>query len=72
MRQKYFLLNFAIKQKFGNYAEFGKAVGMSKIQVSNRMTGRVKFVKSVIETWAEVLEIQQEDIWNYFEPVEFN
>ena len=55
-----------IVEKFGSQAAFSKAVPMSEVSISKKLTGDTRFSQSDIIRWCELLEIEKDDIGAYF------
>lgn len=66
MQYSYRKLRGRIKEIFGTQEAFAKAVGISKVSVSKKLTGKVKFTQSDIEQWADLLLILRKDYGEYF------
>jgi hypothetical protein len=61
-------LHGRIIEKFGSCEAFGRAVGLSKAQVSDRLNNKVAFKPDEIPLIcsAEILDIKTEEIGTYF------
>jgi transcriptional regulator with XRE-family HTH domain len=63
---KYAKLRGRIKEKFGTQGNFAKALGISQISVSRKLTGKVAFSSDDIEKWCKLLEIPIKEAGLYF------
>ena len=50
----------------GSQAEFSKKIGQSEQSITAKLSGRSSFTQGNIIAWCEVLDIDQNDIGNYF------
>lgn len=66
MQYSYRKLRGRIKEIFGTQAAFAKEVGLSKISVSKKLSGKTEFIQSDIERWAKILGIKREEYVEYF------
>ena len=55
-----------IYEKYGTITAFADALGVSKQVVSMKLNKHLGFTIANIEKWAELLDIQQEEIGAYF------
>ena len=55
-----------IISRFGNYAPFAEAIGLSRAQLSDRLNNKVKFQPEDICATCDVLDIAAEHIGRYF------
>lgn len=63
-------LEARIIEKFGDFETFGNHVGMSKDKVNTRVRGTIHLKESEIENFVNVLDIQPNQIQEYFFDVE--
>ena len=49
-----------------NQTDFAKALGVSLVAVSRKLTGKSGFTGRDIEKWCEVLEIPLKEVGSYF------
>ena len=66
MSFKYNKLRGRIVEIYGSQAKFAEKVGQSEQIITAKLAGRSSFTQENIITWAEALEIDQNDIGNYF------
>lgn len=50
----------------GSQAEFSKKIGQSEQSITAKLSGRSSFTQGNIIAWCEILDIDQNDIGNYF------
>ena len=55
-----------IVEKYGSQSRFAEALGITENTVSRKMQGKVEFSKDDMINWAELLDIPQGDIPDYF------
>ena len=55
-----------IISKYGNYAPFAEAMGLSRAQLSDRLNNHVKFKPDDIMLACDLLDIPAEEIGRYF------
>lgn len=55
-----------IVSRFGNYASFAEAMGLSRAQLSDRINNKVNFKPEDICTSCDLLDIAAEEIGKYF------
>lgn len=55
-----------IVEKFGSQTKFAAALGITKNTVSRKMQDKVEFSKDDMVRWAELLEIDSSEFWDYF------
>ena len=55
-----------IVEKFGSQGKFAAALGMTENTVSRKMQDKVEFSKDDMVRWAELLEIDSSEFWDYF------
>ena len=63
---KYNKLRGRIIEKFGSQVAFAEAVGLSKTQLSKKMTGKAGFDQNDIVKWCGLLDIPVEEAGLYF------
>ena len=63
---EYRKLRGRIVEKYGSIRVFAEAVGISEVSVSKKMNGRAGFSQKDIENWCDLLEINREEIPDYF------
>lgn len=66
MQYSYRKLRWRIKEIFGTQAAFANEVGLSKISVSKKLSGKTEFTQSDIDRWAKILGIKREEYVEYF------
>ena len=66
MKVAYNKLRGRIVEICGSQAEFSKIVGQSEQIISAKLAGNSAFTQDNIITWCKVLDIDQNDIGNYF------
>lgn len=55
-----------IIEKYGSQGEFAKIVGCSLSFLSQYLNGKKKLDQPTIDKWANALDIESVDIYNYF------
>lgn len=55
-----------IVEKFGSQGKFAAALGMTENTVSRKMQDKVEFSKDDMVRWAELLDIDSSEFWDYF------
>lgn len=55
-----------IVEKFGSQTKFAAALGITENTVSRKMQDKVEFSKDDMVRWAELLEIDSSEFWDYF------
>lgn len=63
---KYAKLRGRIVEKYGTISKFGDAVGLSRVSMSNKLTGLTGFSQADILRWCELLEIDISEVGLYF------
>lgn len=63
---EYKKLRGRIVEKYGTMESFSKVVGLSKVSVSNKMTGNTGFSQGDIEKWSAALDIPSYEYGAYF------
>lgn len=66
MTFNYNKLRGRIVEKFGTQREFAKKLGTAEQTVNAKLAGRIKFSIADVLKWAELLEIDQNEIGIYF------
>ena len=66
MRYKYNKLRGRIVEIFGSQAAFAEKIHTSVQTVSAKLLGRSNFTQDNILVWSEALQIDQNEIGNYF------
>ena len=66
MSFKYNKLRGRIVEICGSQAEFAKRLGLSEQIISAKLSGNSSFTQDNIIKWCEILDIDQNDIGNYF------
>lgn len=66
MQYAYKKLRGRITEVFGSQAAFAIALGLSKISVSHKLTGKSGFSQSDVERWAKLLNIQRSEYGEFF------
>ena len=66
MEWNYSKLRGKIKEKCGTQEEFSSKIGISKSSLSQKLNNRIEFTQDEIYKACNVLEIPDEDIFNYF------
>lgn len=66
MAYSYSKLKGRIVERYGTQTNLAKKIGISKNSMSKKLTGKTEFSQSDIEQWAELLEIDRKDYWEYF------
>lgn len=66
MEFKYNKLRGRIVEIYGSQVEFAKKIGQSEQIITAKLAGRSSFTQDNIITWSEALDIDQNDIGNYF------
>lgn len=72
MEINYNKLRGRIVEKFGNCSNFANVLGISRIAMSNKMTGKTGFSRDDIATWCKLLEIPCDEITDYFFALDLN
>ena len=55
-----------IIEKYGSQGKFAAALGMTENTVSRKMQDKVEFSKDDMVRWAELLDIDPSEFWDYF------
>lgn len=55
-----------IIEKYGSQGKFAEALKMSENTVSRKMQDKVEFSKDDMVKWAELLDIDSSEFWDYF------
>ena len=55
-----------IIEKYGSQGKFAAALGMTENTVSRKMQDKVEFSKDDMVRWAELLDIDSSEFWDYF------
>jgi len=63
---KYRKLRGRIIERYGTLSAFAKAVKLSEVSVSNKMTGNTGFSQDDISKWSSILDIPVEEYGSYF------
>lgn len=66
MSFRYNKLRGRIIEKFGTQSEFAKKIGMSEQIITAKLAGKSSFTQGNIIAWCETLDIDQNDIGDYF------
>lgn len=66
MRFNYAKLKGRIKEKYGTQERFAKAIGLTPTTFSYKINGKTKWGQDEIVKAAELLEISQDEIVEYF------
>lgn len=66
MRYSYRKLRGRITEVFGSQAAFAKAIGLSKISVSKKLTCKTEFSQSDVERWSKLLNIKRSEYGEFF------
>lgn len=66
MAKTYNKLRGKIVEHFGNQKTFAENVGISEQSVTAKLNGKSDFSQSDIIKWCELLQIEANDIGNYF------
>lgn len=66
MSFQYNKLRGRIVEIFGSQAKFADVVGQSKQIITAKLSGRSSFTQDNIITWSRALNIDQNEIGNYF------
>ena len=53
-------------EKYGSQGKFAAALGMTENTVSRKMQDKVEFSKDDMVRWAELLDIDSSEFWDYF------
>lgn len=62
----YSRLRGRIVEKYGSMSHFADSVGMTRVSVSNRITGKIMFTVEDVDKWATLLDIDVTDLHRYF------
>lgn len=63
---KFGALRGKIVEKYGNMAEFSRALGKDRRTVSAKLNGRVGFTTKDLAAWSKMLDIPVDDWGRYF------
>jgi transcriptional regulator with XRE-family HTH domain len=63
---EYNKLRGRIVEKYGTQAKFAQELGISPTAMSEKMTGKTMFSQKDIDQWRKLLDIDSDDIGNYF------
>lgn len=66
MRYSYRKLRGRITEIFGSQAAFALVLGLSKISVSHKLTGKSGFSQEDVEKWAKLLGIKRCEYGEFF------
>lgn len=66
MSFRYNKLRGRIIEIYGSQVEFSKRIGQSEQIITAKLAGRSSFTQENIVAWADALQIDQNDIGNYF------
>lgn len=55
-----------IVEKYGSQSKFAEAVGLSKNITNKKLQGKVGFSRDDMERWAELLDVEVDDIGRFF------
>lgn len=66
MSFEYAKLRGRIVEKYGSIASFSDHLGISKTQISKKMTGKAGFSQSDIVEWSRLLDIDLKDVGLFF------
>ena len=66
MNFKYNKLRGRIVEIYGSQAEFAKKIKLSEQSITAKLSGNSKFTQDNIVQWCDALDIDQNDIGNYF------
>ena len=62
----YSKLRGRIVEKYGSQERFCEAVGISSVSMSKKMTGQTGFSQQDIIKWCSLLDIELNDVGDYF------
>lgn len=65
-KKQYNRLRGRIVEKYDTLGAFADKVGISRVWMSAKLSGRKEFSAKDIRTWADALEIVPEEIGKYF------
>ena len=63
---KYNKLRGRIVEVYGSQSKFAEIIGQSEQNITAKLAGRSSFTQENIITWCKALNIDPEDIGNYF------
>lgn len=66
VKYEYRKLRGRIVEKYGSISAFSELVDISRVSVSNKITGKIGFTQDDIEKWAKLLDIDPDDYGSYF------
>ena len=66
MNYNYSKLRGRIVEKYGTATAFAEALGTHKSQISAKLTNKIDITKSDIMEWSELLDINRNEIGEYF------
>ncbi len=66
MAFQYNKLRGRIVEIFGSQSRFAEAIGQSEQTITAKLSGKSSFTQDNIIKWCEALDIDQNDIGNYF------
>lgn len=66
MQYAYKKLRGRITEVFGSQSAFAIALGLSKISVSHKLTGKSGFSQEDVERWAKLLKIKRCEYGEFF------
>lgn len=64
--QRYPKLRGRIVEKFGTIDNFGKNLDISIVSISKKLNGTTGFSQADIIEWSKLLEIEMNEVGNYF------
>lgn len=63
---KYGKLRGRIIEKYGTISSFSKVVGISRVSIYLKLSGKVGFTTAQVENWSRLLGIATKDIGLFF------
>lgn len=66
--KKFVKLRSKIMEIFGTQEEFSKAIGQSRVTVSQKLNGKIPFNSIEIKDWCKLLYIPEKKSGIYFTP----
>lgn len=66
MKYSYNKLRGRIVEKYGSQRKFANVLNISITSMTNKMTAKTGFSQEDIETWSELLDIDQSEYGAYF------
>lgn len=65
-KKQYNRLRGRIVEKYDTLGAFADKIGISRVWMSAKLSGRTSFTANEIRTWADALEIVPDEIGKYF------